>query len=47
MQVVRTIKSHKDRVASLSWNDFCLTSGSKDTFIHHHDLRVKDVVKTL
>ncbi|XP_028448066.1 cell division cycle protein 20 homolog isoform X2 [Perca flavescens] len=39
---VRSLASHTSRVASLSWNDHVLTSGSRSGHIHHHDVRVAD-----
>ncbi|KAF1383859.1 hypothetical protein PFLUV_G00136220 [Perca fluviatilis] len=39
---LRSLASHTSRVASLSWNDHVLTSGSRSGHIHHHDVRVAD-----
>uniref|UniRef100_A0A8D0AJI2 Cell division cycle 20 homolog n=1 Tax=Sander lucioperca TaxID=283035 RepID=A0A8D0AJI2_SANLU len=39
---LRSLVSHTSRVASLSWNDHVLTSGSRSGHIHHHDVRVAD-----
>ncbi|XP_078484737.1 cell division cycle protein 20 homolog [Ciona intestinalis] len=39
---MRNMKSHAARVCSLSWNEYILSSGSLDGFIHHHDVRVPD-----
>uniref|UniRef100_H2YVS1 CDC20/Fizzy WD40 domain-containing protein n=1 Tax=Ciona savignyi TaxID=51511 RepID=H2YVS1_CIOSA len=39
---MRNMKSHAARVSSLSWNDYILSSGSLDGFVHHHDVRVSD-----
>lgn len=36
---VRSLKSHRNRVGTLCWNGSILTSGSRDRFIYHHDLR--------
>eukprot|EP01089_Gocevia_fonbrunei_P016671 TRINITY_DN5231_c0_g2_i1.p1 TRINITY_DN5231_c0_g2~~TRINITY_DN5231_c0_g2_i1.p1 ORF type:complete len:434 (+),score=71.91 TRINITY_DN5231_c0_g2_i1:164-1465(+) len=37
---VRSMKGHSDRVGSLAWNSHILSSGSKDTSIINHDVRV-------
>jgi cell division cycle protein 20 (cofactor of APC complex) len=39
---VRTIRSHADRVSSLSWNGCVISTGSRDSFIMQHDLRIQD-----
>ncbi|CAK8689698.1 unnamed protein product [Clavelina lepadiformis] len=39
---LRNMKSHAGRVSSLTWNDYVLSSGSQDGFIHHHDVRVQN-----
>ena len=39
---VRTIRSHSDRVSSLAWNHFVLSTGSRDSSIMQHDLRIQD-----
>ena len=39
---VRSITCHTDRVSSLSWNNHVLTSGSRDSSIIQHDMRIKD-----
>ncbi|CAB3362627.1 Hypothetical predicted protein [Cloeon dipterum] len=36
---VRTMWSHTSRVASMAWNMFVLSSGSRIGAIHHHDVR--------
>jgi len=38
--LVRTMAGHTDRVGSLSWSDFILSSGSRSGAIFHHDVRV-------
>ena len=40
MILLRKLKSHKSRVSSLTWNKYILSSGSKDTTICNHDVRV-------
>lgn len=37
---VRTLNGHSGRVGCLSWNEHLLTSGSQDTTILNHDVRV-------
>ena len=41
---VRSMNGHSERVGSLSWNSHILTSGSKDTTIIDHDVRVQQHV---
>ena len=38
---LREINAHEDRVTCLSWNDYILSSGSKDRFIINFDVRNK------
>lgn len=40
-QCLRQMRSHTSRVATLSWNEHILTSGSRTGHIHHHDIRVQ------
>lgn len=42
MSEVRRLTGHADRVGSLSWNSYILSSGSKDTKIINHDVRVRN-----
>ena len=45
---IRSLKSHEDRVGTLAWNGYNLFSGSKDTNIFGHDVRIKnDIVMKL
>lgn len=37
---VRSMRGHLGRVGALSWNQHILSSGSRDTTIIHHDVRV-------
>ena len=37
---VRSMHGHRARVSSLSWNAQLVSSGSRDSSIHHHDVRV-------
>merc|ERR1719162_1123708 len=40
LKQVRNMKGHKARVGSLAWNEYTLSSGSRDSSIHNHDVRV-------
>ena len=45
---VRSMKGHEGRVGSLAWNGHLLTSGSRDSTIIHHDVRIaRHAVSTL
>ena len=41
---IRKLNGHKEnnRICSLSWNNYILTTGSKDTNIINHDVRDKN-----
>ena len=39
---LREIDGHEDRVSCLSWNEYILSSGSKDKFIKNFDVRIKN-----
>ena len=39
---VRCMKGHHSRVGSLAWNQFIPASGSRDSMIFNHDVRVAD-----
>ena len=39
---IRTISVHSDRVSALAWNGYVLSSGSRDSFILNHDLRIQN-----
>lgn len=39
---IRTLSGHVDRVACLSWNNYVLSSGSRDRSILHRDVRMPD-----
>uniref|UniRef100_A0A6S8FS00 CDC20/Fizzy WD40 domain-containing protein n=1 Tax=Aplanochytrium stocchinoi TaxID=215587 RepID=A0A6S8FS00_9STRA len=39
-KMLRSMNGHEDRISSLSWNDFILSSGSRDSAIVNHDVRV-------
>jgi WD40 repeat protein len=41
-QQIRDMTGHSDRVCSLSWNNYILSSGSKDAKIINHDVRVRN-----
>lgn len=34
------MRGHQARVGSLAWNNYILSSGSRDSNIHHHDVRI-------
>ncbi|KAB7494714.1 Cell division cycle protein 20-like protein [Armadillidium nasatum] len=38
-KLIRTMAGHTDRITSLSWNSFILSSGSRSGQIIHHDVR--------
>lgn len=40
-KLLRTMRGHSARVGSLAWNNHILTSGSKDTTILNHDVRIQ------
>ena len=39
---IRNIQVHYDRVSSLAWNGYVLSSGSRDSSILNHDLRIQN-----
>eukprot|EP00033_Pygsuia_biforma_P000303 GCRY01000371.1.p1 GENE.GCRY01000371.1~~GCRY01000371.1.p1 ORF type:complete len:472 (+),score=85.81 GCRY01000371.1:116-1531(+) len=39
---IRSMKGHLARVGALSWNNHVLSSGSRDTMIFNHDVRLAD-----
>lgn len=41
---LRHLSGHSSRVSSLSWNNYVLSSGSKDTMILNHDVRSRSNV---
>jgi cell division cycle protein 20 (cofactor of APC complex) len=48
LRPIRNLGGHTARVSSLSWNNHTLSTGSRDSTIIHHDVRVRDhVVQTL
>lgn len=40
MSCVRKMRSHSGRVGALAWNGHMLSSGSRDSQIHNHDVRI-------
>ena len=42
MRQVRSMKGHTARVGALDWNAHLLSSGSRDTMIFNHDVRVRE-----
>lgn len=43
-KAVRTMDGHASRVGALAWNGHILSSGSRDTSIINHDVRIRDHV---
>lgn len=41
---VRTLRGHTGRVGALAWNQHMLSSGSKDTTVLNHDVRIQNHV---
>ncbi|XP_053644802.1 cell division cycle protein 20 homolog isoform X5 [Cherax quadricarinatus] len=41
-KLVRTMGGHSNRVTTLSWNSYILSSGSRSGQIFHHDVRIAD-----
>jgi cell division cycle protein 20 (cofactor of APC complex) len=39
---VRNMQGHESRVGALAWNQHLLSSGSRDTTIIHHDVRIAE-----
>ena len=39
---IRTLNGHDNRVGCLNWNGYILASGSKDSKIYNHDVRLKE-----
>lgn len=42
MKRLRVMDGNISRVASLAWNSYCISSGSRDGSIVHHDVRQRD-----
>jgi cell division cycle protein 20 (cofactor of APC complex) len=42
---LRIMNGHSARVGSLAWNNHILSSGSRDTMIFHHDVRIRDHIQ--
>jgi cell division cycle protein 20 (cofactor of APC complex) len=48
LRPIRNLGGHASRVSSLSWNNHTLSTGSRDSTIIHHDVRIRDhIVHTL
>ena len=41
---IRTLHGHNERVSSLSWNSYTLSTGGKDAQILNHDVRIKESI---
>lgn len=39
---LRKMGGHSQRISSLDWNSYTLSSGSKSGLIHHHDVRIPE-----
>lgn len=39
---VRTLRGHSARVSCLAWNNHVISSGSRDTMIFNHDVRIRE-----
>jgi len=42
MKIIRTMRGHRGRIATLDWNEHILASGGRDGEIHLHDVRIAD-----
>ena len=42
MSQIRNMTGHTQRVGSLAWNKYILSSGSRDSKIYNHDVRIKE-----
>jgi cell division cycle 20, cofactor of APC complex len=42
MTQCRSMRGHRSRVGALAWNSYVLSSGSRDSTIFHHDVRVEN-----
>jgi cell division cycle 20, cofactor of APC complex len=42
MKRIRTMTSHSARVGALAWNGAVISSGSRDSYIHNNDVRIRD-----
>jgi WD40 repeat protein len=40
-ELLRTMNGHSDRVTALSWNEYIISSGSRDSKIFNHDVRIQ------
>jgi cell division cycle 20-like protein 1 (cofactor of APC complex) len=41
-KIIRTMRGHTQRVGALAWNDYILSSGSRDRIIYHRDVRIAE-----
>ena len=39
---IRTLRTHSDRISAMSWNGYVLSTGSRDSTIVQHDMRIQD-----
>lgn len=47
MELIRKMDGHSKRVSCLDWNNYNLTSGSKDSTIINHDVRVSNHIASI
>jgi cell division cycle protein 20 (cofactor of APC complex) len=43
--MIRSMPGHTDRVSSLAWNNYVISSGSRDSKILNHDVRIREHVQ--
>ena len=43
LAMIYSLNNHISRIGTLSWNQFLITSGSRDGYIIHQDLRTTSV----
>lgn len=39
---LRSLRGHGGRIGALAWHEHMLSSGSADSEVHHHDVRIRD-----
>uniref|UniRef100_A0A7S4QW40 CDC20/Fizzy WD40 domain-containing protein n=1 Tax=Alexandrium monilatum TaxID=311494 RepID=A0A7S4QW40_9DINO len=39
---LRSLRGHSGRIGALAWHEHVLSSGSADTEVHHHDVRIRE-----
>jgi WD40 repeat protein len=43
-QLLRTLTGHESRVSAVCWNSCILSTGSRDSNIHNHDVRIQQSI---